>query len=85
MLSMHWAVAFIFSQKAGVVSRNAWQSSLIVTRNLPVSSICPQKTGTTGVSSVFEECILGANTSSDLEETDCLLSIGGSYLSWCKG
>lgn len=59
-----------------MVSRNAWQSSLIVTRNLPVSSICPQKTGTAGVSSVFEECILGVNTSSDLEETECLLSIG---------
>ncbi|NWI98167.1 ATPA synthase, partial [Pitta sordida] len=32
--------------------------------------------GTAEVSSVLEECILGADTSSELEETGCVLSIG---------
>lgn len=69
-------MAFILSQKAGLVSKNAWQSSLVVTRNLHASNTCPQKTGAAGVSSGSEECILGANTSADLEETGCVLSIG---------
>uniref|UniRef100_A0A7N5JPM9 Uncharacterized protein n=1 Tax=Ailuropoda melanoleuca TaxID=9646 RepID=A0A7N5JPM9_AILME len=64
--------------KAGLFSKNAWQSSLIVTRNVHAFSTCPQRPGTAGVSSVFEECILGANTSADFEETGRVLSIGDS-------
>lgn len=52
------------------------KSSLIVAGNFHASNICPQKTGTAGVSSVSEECILGANTSADLEDTGCVLSFG---------
>uniref|UniRef100_A0A8C0JP94 Uncharacterized protein n=1 Tax=Canis lupus dingo TaxID=286419 RepID=A0A8C0JP94_CANLU len=71
------------SQKAGLVSKNALKSSLIVAGNFHASNICPQKTGTAGVSSVSEECILGANTSADLEDTGCVLSFGDGICFSC--
>ena len=39
---------------------------------------CLQNTGTAEVSSVLEECNLGAKTSVDCEETGCVSSIGDS-------
>lgn len=48
-------------------------------------NICPQKTRTAGVSSVFEEPILGALLSADLEETRYVLSVGDCSSTWAKG
>ena len=51
-------------------------SSFIAARNPHASNSRLQKTGTAEVSSILKECILGADTSVDLEETGRVLSIG---------
>nr|XP_035132478.1 ATP synthase subunit alpha, mitochondrial-like [Callithrix jacchus] len=78
MLSMRVAVAVVRSlpRRARLVSRNALGSSFIAARNLHASNTHLQKTGAAEMSSILEERILGADTSVDLEETGCVLSIG---------
>uniref|UniRef100_A0A8C0TV31 Uncharacterized protein n=1 Tax=Canis lupus familiaris TaxID=9615 RepID=A0A8C0TV31_CANLF len=71
MLSMQvaMAVACTLPRWAGLVSKNALGSSFIAARNLHASTTRLQKTSTAEVFSTLEECILGADTSVDLEET----------------
>ncbi|CAD7684657.1 unnamed protein product [Nyctereutes procyonoides] len=78
MLSMQvaMAVACTLPRWAGLVSKNALGSSFIAARNLHASTTHLQKTGTAEVFSILEECVLGADTSVDLEETGRVLSIG---------
>uniref|UniRef100_A0A8C0NJF5 Uncharacterized protein n=2 Tax=Canis lupus familiaris TaxID=9615 RepID=A0A8C0NJF5_CANLF len=81
MLSMQvaMAVACTLPRWAGLVSKNALGSSFIAARNLHASTTRLQKTSTAEVFSTLEECILGADTSVDLEETGCVLSIEEIY------
>ncbi|XP_054428655.1 ATP synthase subunit alpha, mitochondrial-like [Pteronotus mesoamericanus] len=70
------AVARALPRRAGLVSKNALESSFIAARTLHASNTRVQKTGTAEMSSILEERILGADTSVDLEETGHVLSIG---------
>ncbi|KFU84440.1 hypothetical protein M959_00408, partial [Chaetura pelagica] len=58
------------------ISRNTLGTEFVATRNIYASKTCFQKTGTAEISSILEERILGADTSTELEETGRVLSIG---------
>uniref|UniRef100_A0A669BYQ8 ATP synthase subunit alpha n=1 Tax=Oreochromis niloticus TaxID=8128 RepID=A0A669BYQ8_ORENI len=78
MLSVRVAAALArnLPRRAGLVSKNV-AAACVGAKNLHTSSPWLQKkTGTAEVSSILEEKIMGADTSSDLEETGRVLSIG---------
>ncbi|XP_006011285.1 ATP synthase subunit alpha, mitochondrial [Latimeria chalumnae] len=78
MLSVRLAAALARSlpRQPAYVSRNALAAAFVGVKNLHTSRTCLQKLGTSEVSSILEERILGADTAADLEETGRVLSIG---------
>uniref|UniRef100_A0A8C5WM69 ATP synthase subunit alpha n=1 Tax=Leptobrachium leishanense TaxID=445787 RepID=A0A8C5WM69_9ANUR len=81
LLNIFWVrvaatLARTLPRQAGLVSKKALGAAFVATRNLHASGVWLQKTGTAEVSSILEECILGADMSAELEETGRVLSIG---------
>ncbi|XP_046871648.1 ATP synthase subunit alpha, mitochondrial [Hypomesus transpacificus] len=77
MLSVRVAAALVrtLPRRAGFVSKNV-ASACVGVNHLHTQRPWLQKTGTAEVSSLLEEKITGADTSSELEETGRVLSIG---------
>ncbi|XP_018423779.1 PREDICTED: ATP synthase subunit alpha, mitochondrial isoform X3 [Nanorana parkeri] len=78
MLSVRVAATLARSlpRQAGLVSQKALGAAFVATRNIHASGSWLQKAGTAEVSSILEERILGADTTTELEETGRVLSIG---------
>ncbi|KAM6394706.1 ATP synthase subunit alpha, mitochondrial-like [Rhynochetos jubatus] len=70
------ALACSLRRQVGLISINTLGAPSVVTRNIHASKTCFQKISTAEVSSILEECILGADTSAELEETGRVISVG---------
>uniref|UniRef100_A0A8C0VWT9 Uncharacterized protein n=1 Tax=Castor canadensis TaxID=51338 RepID=A0A8C0VWT9_CASCN len=78
--SKNAAMSFLLSKRAGQLCCVLGFSFFIATWNLHALNHHLQKSGSAEMSSVLNECVLGADTTVDLEETG-----SGCYLCGCKG